>query len=115
MPSRDWSFGIGDQYINGNPFFTNNNQFSFTSYWRMNDHWAFSIYEQYEFVSQVLQYQRYMVHRDLSNWIASIGVDARNNQGGSPQLGVLLVMTLKNAPQLTLPLAFSQSTNPLTP
>ena len=115
MPTRDWSFGIGDQYINGNPFFTNNNQFSFTSYWRMNDHWAFSIYEQYEFVSQVLQYQRYMVHRDLSNWIASIGVDARNNQGGSPQLGVLLVMTLKNAPQLTLPLAFSQSTNPLTP
>ena len=115
MPSRDWSFGIGDQYINGNPFFTNNNQFSFTSYWRMNDHWAFSIYEQYEFVSQVLQYQRYMVHRDLSSWVASIGVDARNNQGGSPQLGVLLVMTLKNAPQLTLPLAFSQSTNPLTP
>ena len=115
MPTRDWSFGIGDQYINGNPFFSNNNQFSFNSYWRMNDHWAFSIYEQYEFVSQVLQYQRYMVHRDLSNWIASIGVDARNNQGGSPQLGVLLVMTLKNAPQLTLPLAFSQAANPLTP
>ena len=115
MPTRDWSFGIGDQYINGNPFFTNNNQFSFTSYWRMNDHWAFSIYEQYEFVSQVLQYQRYMVHRDLSNWIASIGVDARNNQGGSPQLGVLLVMTLKNAPQLTLPLAFSQAANPISP
>jgi len=115
MPTRDWSFGIGDQYINGNPFFANNNQLNFTSYWRMNDHWAFSIYEQYEFVSQVLQYQRYMVHRDLSSWIASVGVEQRNNQGGDRNLGVVLVMTLKDAPRVTLPLAFSQTTNPLTP
>jgi len=115
MPTRDWSFGISDHYINGNTFFANNNQVNFTTYWRMNDHWAFSLYEQYEFVSNVLQYQRYMVHRDLSSWVASFGVDARNNQGGSPQLGVLLVMTLKNAPQLALPMAFSQSTNPMAP
>jgi hypothetical protein len=81
----------------------------------MNDHWAFSFYEQYEFDSKILQYQRYLIHRDLSSWIASIGTEVRNNQGGDRNIGVLIVMTLKDAPRVTLPLAFSQATNPLTP
>ena len=115
MPTRDWSFSISDHYINGNSFFSNNNQVNFATYWRVNDHWGLSMYEQYEFVSNVLQYQRYMVHRDLSSWIASFGVEQRNNQGGDRNLGVLLVMTLKDAPRVTLPLAFSQTTNPIAP
>ncbi|MEI6492511.1 MAG: LPS assembly protein LptD [Verrucomicrobiota bacterium] len=115
MPTRDWSLGIGHRYIEGNPFFSNDSQLNFTTYWKMNDHWAFSLYEQYEFFSKVLQYQRYMVHRDLSSWIASFGAEVRDNQGGDRQLGVLLVMTLKDAPSITLPLAFSQSTSPLAP
>ena len=115
MPTRDLSFNIGNRYINGNNFFSNNNQLNFYTYWRMNDHWGFSVYEQYEFNSQVLQYQRYLIHRDLSSWIASIGAEVRDNQGGDRQLGVLLVMTLKDAPRVTLPLAFSQQTNPLAP
>ena len=115
MPTRDWSFSIGHQYIQGNPFFADDSQFSFSTYWRMNDHWAFSLYEQYEYYTNVLQFQRYMIHRDLSSWIASFGAEVRNNQGGDRQLGVLLVMTLKDAPSVTLPLAFSQTTNPLAP
>ncbi|MEI8311028.1 MAG: LPS assembly protein LptD [Verrucomicrobiota bacterium] len=115
MPTRDWSLNIGHRYIDGNPFFSDNSQLNFSTYWRMNDHWAFSLYEQYEFVSKVLQYQRYMIHRDLSSWIASFGAEIRDNQGGDRQLGVLLVMTLKDAPSITLPLAFSQSTSPLAP
>jgi hypothetical protein len=30
-------------------------------------------------------------------------------------MGILLVMTLKDAPRVTLPLAFSQATSPLAP
>ena len=115
MPTRDWNIGVGHRYIEGNPFFANNSQLSFSTYWRMNDHWAFSLFEQYEFDSQVLQYQRYMIHRDLSSWIASIGAEVRDNQGGDREMGLLLVMTLKDAPQVTLPLAFSQATSPLAP
>ncbi|MFA7343310.1 MAG: hypothetical protein WC003_03295 [Terrimicrobiaceae bacterium] len=115
MPTRDLSFNIGHRYIDGNNFFADNSQLNFTTYWRMNDHWAFSFYEQYEFVSKVLQYQRYMIHRDLSSWIASFGAEVRDNQGGDREMGVLLVMTLKDAPRITLPLAFSQSTNPMAP
>ncbi|MEI8386956.1 MAG: hypothetical protein WCG76_05110 [Verrucomicrobiota bacterium] len=115
MPARDWSFSFGHQYIQGNPFFSDDSQFNFSTYWRMNDHWAFSLYEQYEYYTNVLQFQRYMVHRDLSSWIASFGAEVRNNQGGDQQLGVLLVMTLKDAPRITLPLAFSQATSPIQP
>lgn len=115
MPTRDWSFSIGHRYIDGNSFFADDSQLNFFTYWRMNDHWAFSLYEQYEFVSKVFQYQRYMVHRDLSSWIASVGAEVRDNDGGDREIGLLLVMTLKDAPRVTLPLAFSQSTSPIAP
>jgi len=107
MPTRDLTFGIGGRYIEGNPYFSNDSQYNFSAYWHINDNWAVSFYEQYEAVTKVMQYQRYMVHRDLSSWVASIGADVRNNAGGSPEYGVLFVMTLKNAPQVTLPAAFS--------
>ncbi len=115
MPARNLSFTVGHRYIDGNSFFSDNSQLDFMAYWKINDHWAVSLYEQYEFVSEVLQYQRYLVHRDLSSWIASVGAEVRDNEGGDPDLGVLLVLTLKDAPQVTLPLAFSQNTNPVAP
>jgi len=117
MPTRDWSFGIGNNYIEGNPYFTNDSQINFTTYWRINDNWAVSLYEQYEAVSKVMQYQRYMIHRDLSSWVASIGADVYNSVGGTPQFGFLLTMTLKGAPQVTMPLKFSEGTgtSPLAP
>jgi len=115
MPTRDVSLRIGHRYIDGNTFFADNSQLDFYAYWRVNDHWAVSLYEQYEFNSEVLQYQRYLVHRDLSSWVASVGAEVRDNLGGDRELGVLFVMTLKDAPQVTLPLAFSQNTDPVAP
>jgi len=115
MPTRNWSLRIGHRYIDGNDFFADNSQLNFYSYLRLNDNWGVSFYEQYEFNSQILQYQRYLVHRDLSSWVASIGAEVRDNEGGDRDIGVLFVMTLKDAPQVTLPLAFSQSTSPIAP
>jgi hypothetical protein len=59
----------------------------------------------------VLQYQRYFINRDLTSWVASLGAEVRDNEGGDQQLGFLLMMTLKDAPQITLPVAFSQGPN----
>jgi len=115
MPTRDWSFSLGNRYIEGNPYFTNDSQINFQTYWRINDNWAVSIYEQYEFFTKVMQYQRYMIHRDLSSWVASIGADVRDNEGGDREFGFLFVMTLKNAPQVTLPAAFGAGTSPIAP
>ncbi len=115
MPTRSLTFRIGHRYIDGNEFFADNSQIDFYAYLRINDQWGVSIYEQYEYFSQVLQYQRYMIHRDLSSWVASFGAQVRDNLGGDTDLGVLLVLTLKNAPQVTLPVQFDQATSPIEP
>ncbi|HEY5741165.1 MAG TPA: hypothetical protein VIS99_01385, partial [Terrimicrobiaceae bacterium] len=84
--------------------------------WRINDNWGVSVYEQYEAVSQVWQYQRYMIHRDLSSWVASIGAQVRESEGqGKADLGILFVLTLKDAPQVTLPISFDTATSPIEP
>jgi len=111
MPSRDVKFGIGHRYIDGNESFSDNSQLDFYAYWRINDNWSVSLYEQYEFVSQVMQYQRYFINRDLTSWVASIGAEVRDNLGGDQEYGFLFMMTLKDAPQITLPFAFSQGSS----
>ena len=70
----------------------------------------------YQFFSQVWQYQRYMIHRDLSSWVASLGAQVRESQDqGKPDLGILFVLTLKDAPQVTLPISFDTATSPMEP
>jgi hypothetical protein len=108
MPTRDTRFSLGHRYIDGNDYFTDNSQLNFFAYWRLNDNWSVSLYEQYEFESQVLQYQRYFINRDLTSWVASIGAEVRDNMGGDQEFGFLLMMTLKDAPQINIPMAFSQ-------
>jgi len=111
MPTRDTRFAIGHRYIDGNEFFNDDSQLNFYAFWRINDNWSVSLYEQYEFNTQVMQYQRYFINRDLTSWVASIGAEVRDNEGGDQQFGVMFMMTLKDAPQVTLPLAFSQGTS----
>jgi LPS-assembly protein len=115
MPTPNVSFRIGHRYIDGNEFFDDNSQLDFYAYWRINENWGFSLYEQYELESSTWQYQRYMVHRDLSSWVASFGAQFRDNEGGDTDLGVLLQLTLKDAPQVTLPIQFDQATSPIEP
>jgi LPS-assembly protein len=116
MPTRNFTFRVGHQYIDDNTFFADNSQLDFYAYLRINDHWGVSVYEQYEFFSQVWQYQRYMIHRDLSSWVASLGAQVRDSEGqGEPDLGVLFILTLKDAPQVTLPISFDTATSPIEP
>ena len=115
-PTRNITFRVGHQYIDGNPFFADNSQVDFYAYWRINENWGFSVYEQYEFFSQVLQYQRYMIHRDLSSWVASLGTQIRDSLGQEdPDFGLLFILTLKDAPQVTLPISFDTATSPIEP
>jgi len=111
QPIRDLSFTLSQRYLNGNPYFQDDSQASGGVFWRINDNWSVSLYEQYEFNTQVMQYQRYFINRDLTSWVASIGAEVRDNEGGDQQFGFMFMMTLKDAPQVTLPLAFSQGTS----
>lgn len=119
MPVRNFSFGFGTRYIDNYNGSSNDNQYPINAFWKMNDHWSVSgqgIYNQAaannNSTGSALIYQRYMIHRDLSSWIVSFGAEVRANQGTATQggqnlYGALLTFTLKDLPQVTLPLAFS--------
>ncbi len=122
MPWRDLLLQFSDRYLDNNPFFEDSNQLSGYAYYQVTPHWGVSAQATYEAVEDVLLLQRYMVHRDLSSWIVSFGAEVRENTGGggrnrtsdsATEYGVLFSMTLKDAPQVTLPLAFDQATGPL--
>ena len=120
MPTRNFSFNFGTRYIDNYQGSSNDNQYPFGAFWKVNDHWSFSAQEIYNQAAansttsdSALIYQRYMIHRDLSSWIMSLGIQVQSNQstktqGGENLYGVLFTMTLKDLPQITLPLAFSQ-------
>jgi len=115
MPIPSLLLSLGIAYIDDNPNFRDSNQITYYTYYRLNDHWGFSVYGQYEAVDNLLLYQRYMIHRDFSAWTASIGTQVQNNQGGETTYGVMFVLTLKDAPQVTLPLAFDAGSSAMGP
>jgi hypothetical protein len=113
QPIRDLAFTLSQRYLNGNPFFQDDSVGSGSVYWRINDNWAASAAGSYDFTYDTWYLQRYMIHRDLSSWLVSAGLlvtDNRasfNNQsGGDVGVGVLLMITLKDVPQVNIPLAF---------
>ena len=113
QPIRDLAFTLSQRYLNSNPFFQDDSVGTGGVYWRINDNWAASAAGTYDFTDETWYLQRYMIHRDLSSWLLSAGLlvtDNRatfNNQsGGEVGVGVLLMITLKDVPQVNIPLAF---------
>ncbi len=94
---------LGHRYLNGNPLITDSNLLSFGAYLRFDDNWAFSFRESFEFEDSTLESQRYELHRDLSSWVASLGLIVRDNRGVN-DYGLLLTFTLKDLPNFRLPL-----------
>ena len=108
MVNRDTSVSLGQRYIDGNSQFTSSNLVFFGGYYRLNDNWAFSFRDQYEFSDSTLETQLYQVHRDLSSWVASLGFSVRDNRGVN-DIGVLLTFTLKDLPNIRAPFNFDPS------
>lgn len=102
--TRDVQMNIGHRYIEGHPLFIESNLLVFGGYLRVGDNWGFSFREQYEFQTSTLESQRYELHRDLSSWVASLGVLIRDNNG-LQDVGFVLTFTLKDLPNIRLPLS----------
>ena len=106
------SFNIGHRYISHNALFQDSSLIDLGAYFRLDDNWAFSVRGDYEFRDNTLQTQTYELHRDLSSWVASLGFVSRNNGiAGNNQntYGVILTFTLKDLPDLRLPVSFNPS------
>ncbi|MDB6117410.1 MAG: osta-like protein [Verrucomicrobiaceae bacterium] len=103
MPNRDLSVSLGNLYIHDHPFFSESNLLYSKIYARINDNWGLSMNHIFEAATHTLEYQSYSVHRDLNSWVASLGVLQRDN-AGVKDLGLIFSLTLKEFPQVTVPL-----------
>ena len=109
MPTADLRFSIGDRYLDNHPLFLDSNLINFGAYYRINENWGFGLRESFECDTGVLESQRYELHRDLSSWIATLGLSFRDNGDGKDDVGVLLTFSLKDLPGVRLPVSFDPS------
>jgi len=112
LVSENARFSIGHRYISGNKQFDDGNLLSVGGYLQLGENWGVSFNEQYEFQDSTLETQRYELHRDLSSWVASLGLVVRDNGGvksssndSTEEFGLLLTFTLKDIPGVRIPIA----------
>ncbi|MCB1087080.1 MAG: LPS assembly protein LptD, partial [Verrucomicrobiae bacterium] len=104
MPTDWFQFSMGYYYLEDHPFFRDSNLMSFGTYTRLSDEWGFSTVHRFEADDSTLEVQQYQIHRDLSSWTASLGAIVRDNRRGEDEFGLLLSLTLKAFPKITVPL-----------
>jgi hypothetical protein len=112
MASKNTQFNLGNEYLDHDPFFGSENLIDVGLYYRINDNWSISTRDEYEVVNNTLQNEVYEVHRDLSSFVASVGVQVENNgPGGNPRIlyAFMFTLTLKDIPSTTLPFDFDPS------
>ena len=104
MVNSNVQLNVGHRYISNNDFFFDSNLLNLGGYFRVNDNWGVSVRELYEFQDNILETQRYELHRDLSSWVASLGFVVRDNRGVN-DYGLVLTFTLKDIPGVHLPVS----------
>jgi LPS-assembly protein len=110
MPTDWFRFGLRHYFINDHPFFEDSDLYTLTTYTRLSDNWGFSTAHRFETDDSTLEYQQYSIHRDLASWTASLGGIIRDNRSGENEYGILLSLTLKAFPKVSLPLDFQPGT-----
>jgi hypothetical protein len=104
MPSDSMSVTLGHQFINDNPYFQDSNLFFSRIYARITDNWGFAMNHVFEADDGTMEFQSYSITRDLTSWVASLGAMQRDNRNGQSEFGLLFTLTLKDFPNLTIPL-----------
>lgn len=106
MPSDWFHFRVGHYYLNDHPFFQDSDLYSLATYTRLSDDWGLSTNHRFEADDNTLEYQQYSIHKDLASWTASLGGIIRDNRNGENEFGVLLSLTLKAFPKVSIPVDF---------
>ncbi len=104
QPTKWWEFSLGHLLLQDHPFFEDSSLVTFNTYARLNEEWGVGMIQRYEIDDSVLEYQQYTIHRDLTSWVASLGASVRDNRAEELEFGIVFTMTLKEFPQLGLPL-----------
>jgi len=105
MPTSNLDVAVSHRYLDNNPFFANSSLLRLNVYYRIDSNWSAGFSERYEFAAHQLQAQSYTIYRDLTSFVASLGLTVRDNNGVS-DYGFLLNFTLKGVPRVALPVGF---------
>ncbi|MEI6534662.1 MAG: hypothetical protein WCN98_04915, partial [Verrucomicrobiaceae bacterium] len=111
MPSKNFSWTVGHNYLNSNPLFADSSLIFSRIYTRLNENWGFAMNHIYEATDHTLQYQSYSISRDLTSWVVSVGGLVRNNGNANNDFGVIVNFTLKDFPQVSIPLNLDPTPN----
>ena len=103
MPTKNFEFTIGDRYLKDHPFFEDSNLLDLHMYYRISDRWGLGMRHRYEFDDSVLELQQYTLHYNMTSWTAAFGALMRDNRGGDNELGLVFMLTLRDFPQVSLP------------
>jgi LPS-assembly protein len=108
LPTNKLSVTLNHQFVTDHPFVEESSRIASTIYARMTENWGFSMNHVYEIDDGTLQYQSYSLHRDLSSWVMSFGARVLDSVGGEGDYGLVLSFTLKDFPQVSIPLDGAQ-------
>jgi LPS-assembly protein len=108
MPTRSLQLGLGHLHLADHPVLPDSSLVSTSVYYRVNPNWGLSMNHRYELDDSVLESQSYVLHRDLTSWTASLGAVVRDNRGDD-EFGVVFMLTLKDFPQVSIPLDLDPS------
>ena len=109
MPTKNFEFSVGDRYLSDHPFFEDSNLLDLRAYLRLNDRWGIGARHRYEFDDSVLELQQYTLHYNMTSWTAAFGALVRDNRGGDNELGIVFMLTLRDFPQVNLPIELDPS------
>jgi len=110
MPNRNLSVGFSHLYLSEHPIFEDSSRYALNTYLRLGDSWGLSTVHSFEAEDSTLEYQSYRIHRDLTSWTASLGAVVLAGRGTQEDaFGLVLTFTLKDFPDVTIPLDFNPS------
>jgi len=108
MPTDNFEFTLGYRLLSNHPILRDSNLVTLRTYSRINESWGLSSYHRWEFDDNTLEVQQYAVYHDFDSWTASLGFQIREHRNNKSEYGVMLNFTLKEFPQVNLPLSIDR-------
>lgn len=97
MPADNFDFSLGYRWLSDHPALTDSNLFNLQTYTRLTDNWGFGTSHVLELDDGTMELQQCTIHRDMGNWVLSVGISQRDNRL-KKEYGLVLSLTLKGFP-----------------
>lgn len=102
MPNQNTEVSLAFRHLDNHPVLIDSNRIELGTYLRLSENWGVGSSHFFEMDDGTLEQQQYTLHRDFENWVAGVGVTARDNRL-EKEFGIVFSLTLKNFPTASLP------------